>query len=227
MDNENNSTERKISITGTNNRYQIKKLTQSRVQPKKKRVETTSWKITDEHLSFSSQIEILNKIKLLTTEKKELPEEIKLAISHIERKLNSYKHQDIDKKMLDTNNFIKFDETIEKLLGPDYIVKASFGHIRELGKKNELGIEVENNFRPVYKIMKDKSKQIKAIQDRIKTVDRVLLASDEDREGEMIAWSLARELKLTKPNIYLFGQNFNKQEKFSLIHFIIIKLIIL
>ncbi len=116
MDNENNSLERKISITGTNNRYQIKKLTQSRVQPKKKRVETTTWKITDDHLSFSSQIEILNNIKNHFTEKKELSEEIKLAISHIERKINSYKHQDIDKKMLDINNFIKFDETIEKLI---------------------------------------------------------------------------------------------------------------
>ncbi len=87
-------------------------------------------------------------------------------------------------------------KTIEKLLGPDYIVKASFGHIRELGKKNELGIEVENNFRPVYYKIGTRSKQIQDLEDTIKKVDRVLLASDEDREGEAIAWHCAVVLKL-------------------------------
>ncbi len=87
-------------------------------------------------------------------------------------------------------------KTIEKLLGPDYIVKASFGHIRELGKKNELGIETENGFRPVYYKIATKNKQIQDLEDTIKKVDRVLLASDEDREGEAIAWHCAVVLKI-------------------------------
>jgi len=86
-------------------------------------------------------------------------------------------------------------KTIEKLLGPNYIVLSSFGHIRNLDKKN-LGIDVEDNFRPIYKILTDRSKQIKAIQETIPKVDRVLLASDEDREGEAIAWHCAIVFKL-------------------------------
>ena len=90
-------------------------------------------------------------------------------------------------------------KTIEKLLGPNYIVLASFGHIRDLDKEkgtDNMGIEVENNFRPIYKKMKDKAKQIKTIEDKIKNVDKVLLASDEDREGEAIAWHCAIVFKL-------------------------------
>ena len=86
-------------------------------------------------------------------------------------------------------------KTIEKLLGPNYIVLSSFGHIRNLDKKN-LGIDVENGFRPTYKILTERSKQIKAIQETIKKVDKVLLASDEDREGEAIAWHCAVVFKL-------------------------------
>jgi len=86
-------------------------------------------------------------------------------------------------------------KTIEKLLGPGYIVLASFGHIRNLDKK-DLGIDVNNGFKPNYKILSDKSKQIKAIQEAIKKVDNVLLAADEDREGEAIAWHCAIVFKL-------------------------------
>jgi len=86
-------------------------------------------------------------------------------------------------------------KTIEKLLGSNYTVLSSFGHIRNLDKKN-LGIDVENRFRPTYKILTERSKQIKAIQEEIKKVDRVLLASDEDREGEAIAWHCAVVFKL-------------------------------
>ena len=86
-------------------------------------------------------------------------------------------------------------KTIEKLLGANYIVLSSFGHIRNLDKKS-LGIDVEDNFRPIYKILPDRSKQIKAIQETIKKVDKVLLASDEDREGEAIAWHCAMVFKL-------------------------------
>ena len=86
-------------------------------------------------------------------------------------------------------------KTIEKLLGPNYIVLSSFGHIRNLDKKN-LGIDVNDNFKPNYRILTERSKQIKAIESIIKTVDRVLLASDEDREGEAIAWHCAIVFKL-------------------------------
>ena len=86
-------------------------------------------------------------------------------------------------------------KTIEKLLGSNYIVLSSFGHIRNLDKKS-LGIDVEDNFKPNYRILTDRSKQIKAIQETIKKVDRVLLASDEDREGEAIAWHCAIVFKL-------------------------------
>ena len=86
-------------------------------------------------------------------------------------------------------------KTIEKLLGANYIVLSSFGHIRNLDKKS-LGIDIEDNFRPIYKILADRSKQIKAIQEILPKVDKVLLASDEDREGEAIAWHCAMVFKL-------------------------------
>ena len=86
-------------------------------------------------------------------------------------------------------------KTIEKLLGPNYIVLSSFGHIRNLDKKS-LGIDVNDNYKPNYRILTDRSKQIKAIQDTIKNVDKVLLAADEDREGEAIAWHCAIVFKL-------------------------------
>lgn len=86
-------------------------------------------------------------------------------------------------------------KTIEKLLGPGYIVLSSFGHIRNLDK-DSLGIDVDNDFKPNYCILSDRNKQIKAIKDTIKTVDKVLLAADEDREGEAIAWHCAVVFKL-------------------------------
>lgn len=86
-------------------------------------------------------------------------------------------------------------KTIEKLLGPGYIVLSSFGHIRNLDK-NSLGIDVENNFQPNYCLLSDRSKQIKIIKETIKNVDKVFLAADEDREGEAIAWHCAIVFKL-------------------------------
>jgi DNA topoisomerase-1 len=89
-------------------------------------------------------------------------------------------------------------KTIEKLLGPNFIVKSSFGHIRELFKdKNDFGIDIENNFKPKYKIISTRTKQIKEIQETIKNVDNILLAADEDREGEAIAWHCAIVFKLS------------------------------
>ena len=108
-------------------------------------------------------------------------------------------------------------KTIEKLLGPNYIVKSSFGHIRDLVKdKNDFGIDIENNFKPKYKIMATRTKQIKDIQDVMKTIDRVFLAADEDREGEAIAWHCAIVFKI--PLDELNRITFNEITKNALEH---------
>ena len=86
-------------------------------------------------------------------------------------------------------------KTIEKFLGKDYMVKSSFGHIRDLAKKG-LGIDIENEFEPVYEIPEDKRKVVDELSRLSREVKTVWLASDEDREGEAIAWHLAKVLNL-------------------------------
>jgi DNA topoisomerase I len=88
-------------------------------------------------------------------------------------------------------------KTIEKFLGKDYIVESSFGHISDLPSK-ELGVNVEGDFKPKYEVSKDKVAVVKKLKDLAKKADMVWLASDEDREGEAIAWHLAETLKLDK-----------------------------
>jgi len=90
-------------------------------------------------------------------------------------------------------------KTIEKFLGEDFIVKSSFGHIRDLAKK-DLGIDIENNFKPTYTVSPDKKNVVKELKDLAKEAKIVWLASDEDREGEAIAWHLYEVLKLKKEN---------------------------
>ncbi len=90
-------------------------------------------------------------------------------------------------------------KTIKKYLGKDFEVKSSFGHIRDLSKK-KLGVDVENNFKPDYIIDDDKKKIVKELKDAVKKAETVWLASDEDREGEAIAWHLAEVLKLKETN---------------------------
>jgi len=89
-------------------------------------------------------------------------------------------------------------KTIEKYLGSDYKVVASFGHIRDLETStyNDLGVDIENDFLPKYVISKDKEKVIKRLKEMSSQADEVLLASDPDREGEAIAWHLADVLEL-------------------------------
>ena len=84
---------------------------------------------------------------------------------------------------------------IQSILGGNYIVKSSFGHLRDLSKKN-LGVDVDNNFKPNYIIMKDKYKQVNILCDAKKKCSEVILASDEDREGEAIAWHICNILKI-------------------------------
>ena len=84
---------------------------------------------------------------------------------------------------------------IEEFLGPDYVVKSSQGHIRDLAKK-EMSIDIENQYEPEYQITEDKHKLVAELKKAVKDADVVWLASDEDREGEAIAWHLQETLKL-------------------------------
>jgi DNA topoisomerase-1 len=86
-------------------------------------------------------------------------------------------------------------KTIEKFLGSSFTVKSSFGHIRDLSKKN-LGIDIENGFEPDYLISDDKKKVVSELKSLAKKAETVWLASDEDREGEAIAWHLFKTLEL-------------------------------
>ncbi|WP_435137152.1 type I DNA topoisomerase [Formosa sp. A9] len=88
-------------------------------------------------------------------------------------------------------------KTIEKFLGKDYKVESSFGHIADLPSK-ELGVDVDGDFSPKYQVSSDKKAVVKKLKDLSKKAETVWLASDEDREGEAIAWHLAETLKLDK-----------------------------
>ena len=90
-------------------------------------------------------------------------------------------------------------KTIEKYLGDQYKVTSSFGHISDLPSKN-LGIDVDNNFEPKYEVSTDKKTIVKNLKDLVKKSKTIWLASDEDREGEAIAWHLFRTLKLNADN---------------------------
>jgi DNA topoisomerase I len=86
-------------------------------------------------------------------------------------------------------------KTIEKFLGKDFRVVSSFGHIRDLSKKN-LGIDVANNFTPDYEVPKEKAKVVNELRKAASGSKNIWIASDEDREGEAIAWHLASVLNL-------------------------------
>lgn len=86
-------------------------------------------------------------------------------------------------------------KTIEKILGKDFEVKSCFGHIRDL-EKDDMGIDVNNNFQPRYVVPEDKEKVVKELKSLAKKSDEVWLATDEDREGEAISWHLCEVLGL-------------------------------
>ena len=86
-------------------------------------------------------------------------------------------------------------KTIEKILGKDFIVKSSYGHIRDL-EKNTDAVDVKNHFTPKYVVSPDKKKVVKELKSWVKKVDDVWLATDEDREGEAISWHLCKVLSL-------------------------------
>ena len=90
-------------------------------------------------------------------------------------------------------------KTIEKFLGPDFKVVSSYGHVSDLPDK-ELGVDVEQNFLPKYTVSSDKKKLVSELKSLAKKSNTVWLASDEDREGEAIAWHLSNVLELQKEN---------------------------
>jgi len=90
-------------------------------------------------------------------------------------------------------------KTIEKYLGKEYVVKSSYGHVRDLPKGNN-AIDIENGFEPVYVVSDDKKKVISELKKLSKQAETIWLATDDDREGEAISWHLAEVLKLKNDN---------------------------
>lgn len=91
-------------------------------------------------------------------------------------------------------------KTLTKILGKDYLVKSSIGHIRDLPSKG-LGIDIKNNFEPTYEVMSGKKKVVDELNAFAKQAEKVYLASDPDREGEAIAWHLSNILKCKKSDM--------------------------
>ena len=88
-------------------------------------------------------------------------------------------------------------KTIQKFLGEGFVVKSSFGHIRDL-QDNKLSVDVENGFRPEYIVPADKKKVVADLKKAAGAAETVWLASDEDREGEAISWHLCETLGLDR-----------------------------
>ena len=88
-------------------------------------------------------------------------------------------------------------KTIEKILGKGYEVTASYGHVIDL-PKTKIGIDIENNFEPKYQVIKGKSEVLKKLKEKSKTATEVYLASDQDREGEAIAWHISNYINQPK-----------------------------
>ena len=89
---------------------------------------------------------------------------------------------------------------IQGYLGKEFIVESSIGHIRDLPSKGGMSIDIDNGFHPNYVISEDKKKVVSQLRSAVKKVDTVWLATDEDREGEAIAWHLTEALKLNSNN---------------------------
>ena len=98
-------------------------------------------------------------------------------------------------------------KTIEKYLGEDFTVKSSIGHIRDLPEKG-IGVDIENNFRPEYEISADKTKLVAELKKLAKKAETVWLATDEDREGEAIAWNDNLDIDALTLYLQITGQTF-------------------
>jgi DNA topoisomerase-1 len=100
-------------------------------------------------------------------------------------------------------------KTINKILGKEFGVKASIGHVKDLPKK-EIGVDVENNFEPHYEIIPGKEKVIKELKSEAKKAERIYIATDPDREGEAIAYHIAEEIKPPKNSKKIFRVTFHE-----------------
>ncbi len=90
-------------------------------------------------------------------------------------------------------------KTIEGFLGKEFVVKSSYGHVMDLNK-TQLGVDIENGFKPEYEVSPDKKKLVAELKKAAKTAETIWLASDEDREGEAISWHLFNALDLKEEN---------------------------
>ena len=106
-------------------------------------------------------------------------------------------------------------KTITKMLGNNYKILASYGHIRDF-PKNVLGIDMKNNFEPVYEVMPEKKKVVNELAKNAKLADKIYLASDPDREGEAIAWHVAQILNVDSNKI--FRIEFNEITQKAVLH---------
>lgn len=97
-------------------------------------------------------------------------------------------------------------KTLKKFLGEEFLVEASLGHVKDLPEKN-LGVDIENDFTPDYKIIKGKQKILTRLKSEAKKAKAVYLAPDPDREGEAIAWHIAQEIEKVNPKIYRVSFN--------------------
>src|SRR3972149_4421242 len=105
-------------------------------------------------------------------------------------------------------------KTIKKYLDPKFVVKASLGHVRDL-PASKLGVDIENNFKPQYVVLRSKSKVLEELKKAAKGVERVYVATDPDREGEAIGWQRAQEPPVRKDQVYrvLFNEITEKAVK--------------
>ena len=99
-------------------------------------------------------------------------------------------------------------KTIKKILGSNYTIEASLGHVRDLSSKNELGFDVNNGFKPSFATLPEKRKVVSKLNELAKKSDKIYLASDPDREGEAIAWHVKEVLKV--PDEKIFRIEFNE-----------------
>lgn len=97
-------------------------------------------------------------------------------------------------------------KTISRFLGKDFVIKSSYGHIRDLPKSNKDAVDITGGFVPHYQILKEKQKVIAELREAAKKSKEVILAPDPDREGEAIAWHLAQTIGLKKPKRIVFHE---------------------
>ena len=104
-------------------------------------------------------------------------------------------------------------KTLKKFLGKEYVVEASVGHIRDLAKK-DMGVDIDNDFTPTYVVSDDKTKVVRQLKKSAKGVDKILLATDPDREGEAISWHI---LELLNPKVPVQRLVFNEITKTAIL----------